>query len=355
MRLISFTVAALALITSCLTMASASEKNSVGFSVSPVLPENSNPTSAGFFDLTVAPGDRQELLFSINNDSPEEIVVRASLYTVTTNLNGIVDYSAPGRSDETLMHNMADIASLSQEHIIIPAGKLSEVTVSLTVPEESFDGILLGAIRTIREPTQRELAESGMIVNRFSYIIPIRLRQTDCLIETNFLLGDLSALLVNSMASIVVDIRNPMPKLVRGVETSAKIYISGIETPLYESSGFIADFAPNSVLPFTLKNTPGSGIQAGHYTARINLAHEGTNWEFEHTFEITPEIAASVNSGVVNLIQNSMQNQSGNGDLGDISLWVIIVSAAFVILVIVLAVVVVLKYNNAIKIATGGS
>jgi len=305
--------------------------NPGGFSVIPGLPENQIPGTAGFFDLIVTPGQQQELIIRIDNESHEEVLILTDLYTVTTNLNGIVDYSAPGRSDETLRYDFSDIASLDFGEIIIPPWESRYLTVSLRTPGESFDGIILGAIRTIREVTQREIDESGMIINRFSHVIPVRLRQTDTPVVTKFLPGLVSTELINGRAAITVDIRNPQPKLIKEVEASAQIYQTGEDTPTFEKTGLIVDFAPNSVFPLTMLDNEGFGVKAGYYAAYINLEHDGKIWEFEQYFEISAQQAVEINNGAVNLIQNHPIDIQIDKIADNSSTWLIIATVAAVI------------------------
>ena len=85
------------LLVAAFVLALTASANSGGFSVSPVMPENQNPQSSGYFDLNVSPDQQQELVINVTNTSDVEITVLMNLFPATTNRNGIVDYSSPGR------------------------------------------------------------------------------------------------------------------------------------------------------------------------------------------------------------------------------------------------------------------
>ena len=92
------------LLASAIALAGTAGASAGGFSVSPVMPDNQNPESRGYFDLRVSPGQKQELTVTISNSGSEEIGVSLNLLTVSTNINGIVDYTSSGKTDETMIN-----------------------------------------------------------------------------------------------------------------------------------------------------------------------------------------------------------------------------------------------------------
>ena len=271
-----------------------------GFSVSPILPENQVQGTRGFFDLLVSPDQRQELEITINNSNNEEIVVSVEAITATTNRNGIINYTTPALSDESLRYPFSELAVISEELVTIPANSSKIVPVFVTVPDEQFDGIILGSIRVLKDLTEEEKATGGTIVNRYSYVVAVRLQQNYNEIAAEFLLGNVEATLVNHRASVEANIRNPQPKLVKGVEAAAQIYPKGSDETIFESFKEEVDFAPNSIFPFSLIDEAGYGLRPGEYLAKIQLAYEGRTWEFEQEFEINESQAAAINRNSVN-------------------------------------------------------
>ena len=337
-RTFKISVSLIILLVSALALAVTAGANAGSFSVNPVLPENQRPESRGYFDLIVVPGQRQELVVEVSNSSDAAATMTLSLITVTTNRNGIVDYTAPGISDETLKNRFTDIAKLDKESITVPPHESMNVTISLTVPQQGFDGIILGAVQALKEITDEERASAGMIVNRYSYVLAIRLRQTDSPIDTEFLLGDVRTELVNHRAAIVADIRNPQPRLVMGVEASAQIFQKGNDAPVFDVSAASVDFAPNSIFPFSMVDRAGYGLRPGRYVALIQLAHEGKTWEFEHEFDIEEEEAAIVNGGALN--QQAPQAPGGGlGSVfsgGSIPAWMLLAAGGGAVLLVLL-------------------
>lgn len=278
-----------------------------GFSVSPILPENQVQGTRGFFDLLVSPGQQQEVEITINNSNKEEIAVLVEAITATTNRNGIINYTTPALSDESLRYPFSELAAVSEELITIPANSSKVVPVLVTVPDEQFDGIILGSIRVLKDLTEEEKAAGGTIVNRYSYVVAVRLQQNNNEIAAEFLLGDVEATLVNHRASVEANVRNPQPKLVKGVKAAAQIYAKGDDEAIFESFKEEVDFAPNSIFQFSLVDEAGYGLRPGKYRANIQLAYEGKIWEFEQDFEITEAQAAMINRDSVNQRQASAE------------------------------------------------
>ena len=315
-----------------------------GFTVTPVMPENQNPQTQGFFDLNVTAGQQQEISVIVGNTGNEEISVEVSLFTANTNRNGIVDYTMPGQSDITLAHSFSDIASLpaGHEHIVIPAGQNVSVPIIIDIPEEGFEGIMLGSLHVLLGITEEERAAAGMIVNRFANVIVVMLRENDTPVAPDFLLGDVGAGIVNYRAAIVAEVRNPQPRLTTGVRLDARIYPSGGDAPIFETSNLSVDFAPNTVFQLSMIDDAGFGLQPGSYMASIHLEHEGLTWDFEREFEIVPAQATDINRTAVNIQQQMPMVGGVVGGGGSMMTWMtwMIIAAGVLLVTAVVAFVV---------------
>ena len=285
-----------------------SADSSVGFSITPILPENQQNDSS-FFDLLVYPGQVQDLVVLVHNESSDDIVVLVEAVTASTNRNGDVDYtSKQATMDETLQISLEDIITIPQTHYTIPANSDIPVSVRLNTPDQPFDGIILGSVRVLKEVTEEERAAAGMIVNQFAYVTAVRLAQSSNAsgIQPDFALGDVTAELVNHRASIVAQIRNPQPRLSSGASVTSTIYSKGSDNPIFEYNMQSVSFAPNSIFNLSFVDREGYGIEAGEYTAKISVEFRGETWDFEKDFVITAQEAAVVNENAVN--QQAQQN-----------------------------------------------
>ena len=316
------------------------------FSVRALLPDNQRQNGSAFFDLLVKPGQRQDLVVEISNTSTGDIVVLVETITASTSRNGQINYTSRGDLDETLKHSFEDMVSMPQSYYEIPAQSSIEVPISLAVPDEPFEGAVLGSIRVLREATQEERDAAGAIVNQFAHVTAVRLvldeRAED--IAADFALGDITAELVNYRASIIAHIRNTQPMIIKDASATASIFPRGSDEAIFEHSQETLEMAPNSVFQYSFVDREGYGIDAGDYTAVIDVEYNGENWHFVRDFTILPSEAAAVNDGAVN--QHGQQRPASDpaaGGLG-IPLWAVIaiavgaaVLAAVVVLIVVMA------------------
>jgi len=277
--------------------------SSMGFSVSPVLPENQRNNGNTFFDLLVSPGQEQDISIIINNSTDEDFVVLVETVTASTNRNGDINYTPMGQMmDESLRNSLEDIATVPESHYNVPANSNLQVPINLAIPNEPFDGIILGSIRVLREATEEERAAAGSIVNQMAFVNVVRLVQDEGAedIPADFELGDITAELINFRAGIVANIRNTQPKLVRGARSTAKIFPKGSDEAIFERVLVDLDFAPNSIFPFSLIDEAGFGVEAGDYTAIISITYQDETWNFDRDFTIEPLAAAEANEGALN-------------------------------------------------------
>jgi len=319
-----------------------------------MLPENQRANERRFFDLLVYPGQEQDLTMRIGNKSEKEIVVLVELITASTSRNGNINYTSRGMMDETLVHSFEDIAELPQSHYTIPAESYINVNIKLTVPDQPFEGVMLGAIRVLREATAEEREAAGAVVNQFAHVTAVRLVQNanaEEMTTPDFALGEISAELINFRASIIAHIRNTEPILIKNASITATVFPRGSEHPIFEYNLVSVDFAPNSIMPYSFVDREGYGIEAGDYTMRIYIEHEGKTWSFEEDFTITPQAATAVNERALN--QQGQQRPptggtGGGGDPASIPMWVMFAAGGGA-MTLVFTIVMLIKSRNANK------
>jgi len=317
-----------------------------GFSVTPVLPENQVPDTPGFFDLMVTPGMRQTIEISITNTTSEELSVSTVTFTPTTNINGIIDYGSPGTPDETLTIDFADIAIPERDITVLSPGETRYLSIALSIPDEGFDGIILGAINTINNIDQTEAAQAGTIISRFTFAIPVRLQITSDEIEPQIIFGGISTRLINHRAAIVAEIRNPLPRITRDVIVSAAVYPQGGNRPVFTRENIEVEFAPHSIFPLAFVDEAGIGLSPGLYTTVIHLERESRVWEFKEDFEVFAAEAIILNEGALNL-QALQPSQGLPGVLAYIDLWLLLTLAGtLTLLIIIIVFTIVIRKSN---------
>jgi hypothetical protein len=250
--------------------------------------------------------------------------------------------------DETLQTPLEEMITIPQTHYTVPADSSIPISVTLSVPEQPFEGIALGSIRVLKEVTEEERAAGGMIVNQFAYVVAVRLAQSrnaDSM-EPDFALGEVTAELVNHRASIVAQIRNPVSRLTSAASVTATIYPKGGDQSIFSYDMPDVSFAPNSIFNLSFVDRAGYGIEAGEYTAKISVEHQGKTWDFDRDFIITAQQAAVVNESAVNQQQAQQSPRAPViGAVGRIPQWVVytgitVISIMFVCLIVLTIIIV---------------
>jgi hypothetical protein len=262
----------------------------------------------------------------------------------STNRNGEVVYTPFENLQLTPKYLITDMIQIPKSGIIIPANTTQEIPFILNVPDEPFGGIVLGSVRVLRVLSEAEADASG-VVNQYAYSIPIRLHQGDAEVEPDFYLDNVEAELVHFSSSIVCNVVNPKPRLIRGMSIVAKVYPEGSDTPILEYVNEDASMAPESVMPLTLKGEQKEGFAGGNYIAKITLQYEGEEWNLEKEFTITVEEATNINEKIIindeaTPLSAPVIPAATNG---------LIYVGAFIILAIIVALIILRKYIKRYK------
>lgn len=317
-------------------------EDGIGFSVSAVLPENQITPETGYFELKVSPKHTQKLEVVIKNTSQKEKTIQCSVNNVSTTPLGEIDYTTPDVKDESLKYPFAEMASVEAETVKVPAKSSVSTYITVTLPEEEFDGVVLGSIKLtdITARLENESKEDGQgigILNEYEYVLAVLLRENDKEIAPDFKLLDIFTGLSNYQAAITVPIQNPTAQIMGDAIFDGAIYKKGSSEPIFSVTGDDFDIAPNSVMNYRFIDEKGYGISSGDYKFIGKVEYKGQTWDFEQDFTIEAEEAKTVNSAAIN------QTRASN-DLG-IPIWLVIITILGVIL-IVLLLLVLLKYRK---------
>ncbi|MGG5337683.1 hypothetical protein IGJ48_000347 [Enterococcus pernyi] len=261
------------------------------FSVVPVLPENQNPDVLSYFDLTVTPNQKQTLKIRIKNNSNESTKYNLYVNTATTNQNGIIDYSITDfEKDESLKLSLKDCLTLKEQYVDVPANSEKEVSLELSIPEITFEGIALGGITV--EPTIEEGSEG--INNVFTRTLAIQLAETTKDIVPKLEGGEVIISQENLKNNVNFELRNITPTIISNVKAEISIKNEEKKTPILEQTKDQLSFAPNS--KFSLMTEWNKQFNPGKYTYNIDLTDlKGNKWSFSKNFKIKVEVAEKLN------------------------------------------------------------
>ncbi|MHC5247184.1 WxL protein host-binding domain-containing protein [Enterococcus sp. LJL90] len=290
---------------------STADQSGGGFSFEVVRPDNQRDTTAGYFDLSMEPGQQQTVLINLSNDSSKPITVAVGLYGGKTNSGGVIEYSDTDiPNDASLAYDFADIVTAPGE-VEIPANSMVPLEINISMPDASFEGFIAGGIR-LQDITDEGTASSdqqGMILNKFAYMTGMLLStgNTDG-IEQNMQYNQTYPGLDNYQNAIFVSYSNTAPIFVNGMSTEVQIMTVDSDEVLYDARKTNMRMAPNTLINFPV-SLNSQEMVPGDYRAHVVVTTEdGGRWEWTEPFTITEEQASEFNESDLSLVQQSGVN-----------------------------------------------
>ncbi|WP_265455813.1 DUF916 and DUF3324 domain-containing protein [Enterococcus sp. HY326] len=280
-------------------------------SVKAILPEN-QASDVTYYDLRMTPGQQQDLELQLTNSSDQEQTVSLTITNATTNSTGSIDYSLRGEEyerDNTLQIGMSDLVTVP-ETVTVPANSTVSTQLSVKMPEESFDGMILGAVRvSLPEDEESETADSGSgvsIKNQIAYTVGLKLQETDTEVPAELDLLNVAAGQTSGRNAVLVTLQNNQANVLEDITYSAQVYRDGSDEVLHEANVTGYRFAPNSHFDYVI-SWEGQRFQAGTYRLRMTADSEATgqHWEWDQTFEITADEAKKLNESAIDLDEDN--------------------------------------------------
>lgn len=269
-----------------------------GFSVKAVLPENQADISSTYFNLSMSPGQRQNLKIDIFNESGEEITVNVSSVSASTSRHGVIDYVTPGVKDETLKVPFADISEIITPVIQIPVGKSATANVQVVMPEEEFDGIVLGGIVLTRAgavDNESESGDSGMsLTNKYSYVIAVKLIETEKEVPPDFEFVSAGVETVNYRTAVVNYLRNREAAIAKDVKMDLSVARKSDNAVILQEEGRLIEMAPNSVMAYALE-WGAKPLESGTYVSSAHMEQGEKKWDFKQEFTIDGQNVKELN------------------------------------------------------------
>ncbi|ANJ70112.1 MULTISPECIES: DUF916 and DUF3324 domain-containing protein [Latilactobacillus] len=281
----------------------------VTYSVTPVYPDNQTDTELGYYDLKVTPGQKQEVGVRVQNSGTKPITVDVTPTTATTNENGLIDYTGTNtKRDSSLKYSFSDMMSGAQR-VKVPANGEQTVTFDLTVPNESFKGLVLGGFYISQVPKSQvdqalERKGGATLTNQYSYILAAKLTESDEMVHPSLRLNKVKAGLINSHTAVLANVQNVKANSVGKMVVKGEIRKVGSNKVLYQNKRSDLEMAPNSNFNYgiDLKNQP---LKAGKYNIKLRVTSNKGSWLLSKNFEITRQEVAKYNDKAVELPENN--------------------------------------------------
>ncbi|MBC1575582.1 DUF916 and DUF3324 domain-containing protein [Listeria booriae] len=280
-----------------------SPQAAANFSVTAVIPDNQIDKTKTYFDLRMKPGQKQDLEVVLKNDTDKEITIETNANTAVTNDNGIVDYSQTDpKLDKSLKTPFSSIAKTDDE-VVLPKNSSKTIKVIVTMPAESFDGIILGGLQFIEkegDDAKKDGGEGVQIKNRYAYVVGVQLSENDTVVEPDMKLHEIKAQQINYRNAVTANLQNPEATLIKPLAIDAKVYKSGDDQVLHQAKRDGLRMAPNSNFNYAIdwENQP---LKAGKYRLKMVATSGDKTWKWDEEFTIKGDDAKKYNETAVDL------------------------------------------------------
>lgn len=263
------------------------------YTATPIHPENQMGDSGGF-NLKMEPGTKQTIEVMVSNTGSEVTRIGATVMPAFTNTNGVVQMDTlPYAADSSLQYHIEDLVTMETDVLELSPSETKPFRFEITMPEESFDGVVMGGLVLKREPSEAEMeASSGMgIVNVYSYVFGLRLSETDTVVEPEFELVDAFVNVRTAFGPAVkVYVRNPVALFAQQVSMSFQVYKSDdMENPVLTHGRGAMEFAPNSTMYYNWRNN--ENLEDGDYVFKLQITYGDETFEFEKELKVEGIVA----------------------------------------------------------------
>lgn len=280
----------------------------MAYSVKANIPENQINKTLTYFDLKMEPNQRQEITLTVNNSSDEKMTILISPNVAITNQNGVIDYSKTNvKADSTLKNPLTSIISKEQE-VTLEARESKKVPFTIQMPEEEFDGLILGGFYISKkedESNTKEKEKNVQIKNKYSYVIGLQLRENTNEIKPVIILNDIKPTLLNYRTAVTANLQNTEATIIKGLTINAKVMEKGSSKILHETNKKDFSMAPNSNFDFPI-NWNNQSLDAGTYMLQLVAQSGEEQWRFEKEFKISGKDSNKLNKEAIELEKNEL-------------------------------------------------
>lgn len=290
----------LMLIISLISLPAVSKADTMAYSVKADIPENQIDKAKTYFDLKMTPGQKQEISLTVHNSGDKEISVFITPNNATTNQNGVIDYSEEkAKIDSSLKIPLTSLISGKQE-VKLNAGETKQAVFTIKMPENEYTGDIIGGfyIQKKTDDVEAKKDESVQIKNQYSYVIGIRLNETDTAVTPKLKLNQIEPALQNYRTAVTANLQNTEATIINDLDVNANVTKQNSTTVLHETNKKGLSMAPNSNFDYPI-NWDNEPLNPGKYTAHIKAKSGEEEWSFDKNFEIKAEASKKLNKEAV--------------------------------------------------------
>lgn len=258
----------------------------------------------GQIDVYGNPGSTVNISIGIVNKDSKPHKYTATINTAYTTDGGNYAFDNNMAKDSTLDIKLRNYVSPKQQTVTAAPSQVTNVTFQLTIPEEKFNGYIMGGITVKPAKGEKEYtgvtSDGTLLKNRFKQGIPVKVRQ-----------NKLNTMQPKFRAISVVPYANKTLKQ-RGVQARIQNYVKGFNGDInatatvtkrpndhkFKKIAKINDMspAPNSNFNYPI-DWGSTALQAGNYHLHVKMTSNDKtkSWIVDKDFSISDADAAKYN------------------------------------------------------------
>lgn len=278
-------------------------ENSMAYSIKADIPENQIDKTLTYFDLKMEPSQNQTINLTVSNSSDQEATIIISPNVALTNQNGVIDYSQSDvKKDSSMKYSLDSILSKKQE-VLLKAGETKKVPFTIQMPDEAFDGLILGGFYVSKKEdsnTEDDTEKNVQIKNKYSYVIGLKIRSTLNEVQPKMQLNQIKPALLNYRTAVTANLQNTEATIIQDLDVEAKVMKKGSTEVLHETTKKGMSMAPNSNFDFPI-NWDNQSLDPGKYVLNLVAKAGEDQWKFEKEFEIAAKDSTNLNKEAIEL------------------------------------------------------
>lgn len=279
----------------------------MAYSVKANLPENQRNNEHTYFDLFMQPKQKQTISITFENHSEDPIELEVNYQSAQTNDNGVIDYKGTKeKKDSSLAYDLKELITGDQT-VKLNSKEKKEVPYTITMPEQKFEGILLGGFHIHKKDKEAATNQKVQIKNDYSYVIGLQVTETEKKVTPELKLNTVEPGLHNYRTTLFANLQNTAATMITDMTITAEVYKENGAEVLRKKVKNNQSMAPNSNYDFPI-SWDNQAFQPGKYSLKLNASDKaGHKWSFSKEFEIKDNVK-KYNEEAVNLKDQPNKN-----------------------------------------------
>ncbi|WP_277620224.1 DUF3324 domain-containing protein [Listeria cornellensis] len=174
--------------------------------------------------------------------------------------------------------------------LTVPAKGSKKVEIEVTMPEKSYDGIILGAVqfKKVDKSNDESKNEGISIQNEYSYVVGVRLSETKQKVDPNLNLVSTKPGLVNYHTAVISKIQNDTAIPISNLDIEAEVFKGNSGSVLHKTEKKGLVMAPNSNFDFAI-DWEDKPLETGNYRLKMTATNGEETWSWDENFAIKSE------------------------------------------------------------------